>query len=83
MLRPPQPVLHESDIEAELTGIARLELRGLQFDYHIPKLVNMEEQQVDEEVVTGNVEVNLPANESKYRSELAESVDDALDEPIL
>ena len=44
MLRPPQPVLHESDVEAELTGIARLELCGLQFDDHIPKLVNVEEQ---------------------------------------
>ena len=44
MLRPPQSVLYESDVEAELAGIARFELCSLQFDDHIPELIDVEEQ---------------------------------------
>ena len=47
MLGPPQPVLNEGDIETELTGVARVEFRGLELDDHIPKLIDMEEQQVE------------------------------------
>lgn len=61
VLRPPQPVLNEGDIETELTGVARVEFRGLELDDHIPKLVDVEEQQI-EEVIAVDIEVDLAAN---------------------
>jgi len=50
---------------------------------HTPKLINVEEQQVNEEVITIDIEVDLAANEREPRAKLAERIDDALDEPVL
>src|ERR1700710_583101 len=43
----------------------------------------MEEEEVDEEVVAVDVKVDLPSDERKAVSELAERVDDAIDECLL
>src|ERR1700712_1128836 len=43
----------------------------------------MEEEEVDEEVVTVDVKVDLPSDEREAVSELAESVDDPIDECLL
>jgi hypothetical protein len=83
VLRPPQPILNEGDIETKLTGVARLEFRGLQLDNHIPKLIDVKEHQINEEVISVDIEVDLAANKRKPRAEFAERVSDALDEPGL
>lgn len=82
MLRPPQPFLNKGNIEAELAGVTPVEFRSLELDNHIPKLVDVKEQQVDEEVIAVDIEVDLAADESKTGAELAEGVDDALGEPV-
>ena len=44
VLRPAQPVLDEGDIETELAGVSWIEFRGLEFDDHVPELVDVKEQ---------------------------------------
>jgi hypothetical protein len=83
VLRSAQPILDQGDIEAELAGIARVELGGLELDDDVPKLFDVEEQQIDEEVIALDIEVDLTTDEREPGSELTQSVDDALDEPIL
>lgn len=82
VLRPSQPVFDEGNIEAELARVSRFELRGLELDDYVPELVDVEEQQVDEEVIAVDIEVDLAANEREAAAELAESIDDALDEAV-
>lgn len=48
-----------------------------------PEPVDVEEEKIDEEVVTVNLEVDLPPDERKPSAELPERVDDAVDEPLL
>jgi len=43
VLRLPQPVFNEGDIEAELAGVARVEFRGLELDDYVPELVDVED----------------------------------------
>ncbi len=83
VLRSAQPILDQRDVEAELAGITRVEPGGLEFDDHIPELFDVEEQQIDEEVVALDIEVDLTTDEREPGAELTQSVDDALDEPIL
>jgi hypothetical protein len=63
--------------------VARLEFRGLQLDNHIPKLIDVKEQQINEEVIAVDIEVDLAVNKRKPRAELAERGIDALEEPVL
>jgi hypothetical protein len=51
-----EAVVDESDVKAELPGITRIELRGLELDHDIAELPYVEEQQVDEEVIPVDVE---------------------------
>lgn len=44
VLWPAQPVLDEGDIESELASVARVELRGLEFDDHVPELLDVKEE---------------------------------------
>lgn len=83
VLRSAQPILDQGDVEAELAGIARVELGGLELDDDVPKLFDVEEQQIDEEVIALDIEVDLTTDEREPGAELTQSVDDALDEPIL
>jgi hypothetical protein len=55
--RKSEPVIDESDIETELASVARVELRGFQFDDHVAQLLDMKEQQVEVVVVTVDLEV--------------------------
>ncbi len=43
----------------------------------------MEEQQIDEEVITLDIEVDLTTDKREPGTELTQRVDDALDKPIL
>ncbi len=67
MLRSAQPILDRGDVEAELAGIARVELGGLELDDHVPELFDVEEQQIDEEVVALDIEVDLTGRQMRTR----------------
>jgi hypothetical protein len=60
---PPEPVVNEGDVEAELSGVLGLEFSGFQFDDYVPQLLDVEEQQREIEVIACDVEVDLPSHE--------------------
>ncbi len=78
-----EAVVDEGDVEAELTEVLGLELAGLEFDDDVTELLDVEKQQVDVEVVAVDLEVHLPADERESVAELAERVDDPVDECLL
>jgi hypothetical protein len=76
-------VLDEGDVEAELTGVSRVELPRLQLDHDVAELFDVEEQEVDEEVVALDVEVHVPTDESEPGTELPKSLCDPADHAVL
>ena len=60
-----------------------LELASLEFDDDVSELFGVEEEQIDVEIIPVDIEVNLAANEGEAGAELAESVDDAVNEALL
>ena len=76
-------VLKLGDIEAKLTSVTRIKFCSLQLNDHISELADLEKQQVGEGVISVDIKTNLATHRRKPRSELAESVNDALDEPML
>lgn len=81
-LSPPR-VVDDGDVEPELAGEGGLEFACFQLDDDVPELLGVEEEQIDEEVVTGDVEVRLAVDERKARPELAEGVNDPVEESLL
>ena len=77
------PLIHQRDVEAELTGVFGLELASLEFNDDVSELLGVEEEQIDVEIVPVNIEANLATNEGEAGADLAESVDDAVNEALL
>lgn len=54
----PGVVVRQFDVEPELARVFGIELAHLQLDHDIAQLLDVEEQEIDEEFVTINVERN-------------------------
>lgn len=69
--------------EAELSGVAWVELGRPELNDNESHLLPMEEQEVHVRALTVHIEVNLPAHERELCTELAERLDNMLPEPFL
>ena len=76
-------VVDRRHVRAELPDEARLEAHGLQLDYNEPVELVVEEQEVEEEVLAGDTEAQLPADEREALPELQEEALDVVDEGLL
>ncbi len=59
-------VVDQDDVEVQLAGVLGLELACLEFDDEIPQLLDVEDQKADVEVVALDLQVDLPADESRW-----------------
>ena len=78
-----QDTIHGRKVEVKLPCVFRLELAGLQLDYHIAAEVEVIEQQVDVEVIAAYVEVVLVAEKRKAGSQLQQELCHILDQSLL
>ena len=79
---PAEFVVNEGDVEAELAGVLGLEFPCFQFDDYVPQLLDVEEQQVEIEVVSCDIEVDLASHECETCAQFSEGVDDAVHERL-
>lgn len=63
----PLSAVSQRPVEVELSGVLRLELSRFEFDDDVAQLLYVEEEQVNVEVITTNIEVDLPADEGETR----------------
>jgi hypothetical protein len=70
-------------VEVELAGVFGLKLAGFEFDDDIAELFDVEEQEVDVEVISVDVEVHLPADEGESGTQFAEGLGDPAGERVL
>lgn len=80
---PPQPVINQRHVEVEFSCVLRLELSRFEFDDDVAQLLYVEEDQVNVEVITAYIEMDLPSDEGEARPQFAEGIDDAVHECLL
>lgn len=67
--------IDQGSVEVELAGVLGLELPSLEFDDEVAKLLDVEEEQVDVEIVPVDLEVNCrPTNAKPCPSSVSVSV---------
>lgn len=79
----PHGVVDHGDVEAELTGVAGFERAGLELDDDVAQLLDVEEEQIDGEVGAVDIEMDLAPDEGEASAELAEGVDNPVEEGLL
>ena len=76
-------VIDGSDVETKLPGGLGFELANHELNDDVSNLWDVEKQQVDVEVITANVEVNLLPDEGETRAELEQGVAESRDQGLL
>lgn len=78
-----QYIVDHGDIEAQPAGVLRLELPRLQLDHDVAQLLSVKEEQVNVEVVTVDIEMDLPDNETEAGAEFSQRLDDIVRQRLL
>ena len=80
MVGPAHLVVDDVQIEVELAGELRLELADLELDDHVAQQLDVEEEEVDEELVTGDLQALLPPREGEAGAKLEHEPLDVLEQ---